>query len=252
VNPAGDTMSNETSAATEPVVTLARRLQQHNQQEILSKLLHDLRNPIHAVRITIELFSRIARREGDLDALMERAALYVSPGEAAVEQLVRNCERLGRWLSTPSAVTLAAMPLQDWLEELRLLLRACRPRMQIDWVLEAEPDVQVLADRARLGHAMFRYCLDSAASRILFRVRPGSERSVHVEVSLEGVATGGPERAPKPFDATELQALIAQGGGAPAHAPSHERPRSEGTSLDPCGLTLTFSRPASATEAAGA
>ena len=67
---------------------LLQRVQQENQRRILGKLLHDLRNPVHSLRITIELFSRLVRRSGDVDVLTDRAARYVAPAEAALNSLI--------------------------------------------------------------------------------------------------------------------------------------------------------------------
>lgn len=36
-------------------IMLFKRIQQENQRQILGKLLHDLRNPVHSIRISMEL-----------------------------------------------------------------------------------------------------------------------------------------------------------------------------------------------------
>ena len=62
-----------------PDAAAYRRVQQANQAQIVSKLLHDLRNPVHSLRIAIELFNRLAQPQADAKTLLPRAARY-APG----------------------------------------------------------------------------------------------------------------------------------------------------------------------------
>lgn len=219
------------SAAPQPATdsALLSRVQQRNQRELLSKLLHDLRNPIHSIRITMELFGRLARREGDLDKLMERAALYVEPGQAAVDQLLVSCERLGRWLAPPKPPAMARLSMESWLEEMRLLLHACRRRLQVELRMEAQPSPEAFVDRARLSHAILCYVLDHTPSQLTFRVSldPGGRvrlemssaegverRAGHGSAAAAGASRAMPEAAM--LGAAELDQLIGAAGGVAA------------------------------------
>ena len=88
--------------------------------------MHDLRNPVHSIRISMELFGRLARRNGDVDKLMERAGLYIDPAEAAVASLVANSERLARYLAAPAPAEVTGLPVEEVLTEVSTLLKVYR------------------------------------------------------------------------------------------------------------------------------
>src|SRR5688572_23688999 len=123
-------LGDSSAPAPPPDAAVLGRVQQENQRQIVGKLLHDLRNPVHSIRISMELFGRLARRNGDVDKLMERAGQYIDPAEAAVASLVANSERLARYLASPAPAEIAAVPVDELLTEVTALLKAGKRRMQ--------------------------------------------------------------------------------------------------------------------------
>ena len=117
--------------ATPPDAPVLSRVQQENQRQIVGKLLHDLRNPVHSIRISMELFGRLARRNGDVDKLMDRAGVYIERAEAAVASLVANSERLARYLAAPAMPETPTLQVEELLAEVTALLRAAKRRLQV-------------------------------------------------------------------------------------------------------------------------
>ena len=91
----------------------------------------------------MELFGRLARRNGDVDKLMERAGQYIDPAEAAVASLVANSERLARYLAAPAPAEVAGLPVEEVLTEVSALLKASKRRIQVTCTL---PDDRTLQD----------------------------------------------------------------------------------------------------------
>jgi signal transduction histidine kinase len=196
--------------------SLLHRLQQDNQRRILGKLLHDLRNPVHSLRITIELFARLARRSGDIDALMDRAARYVAPAEAALESLLAVTGRFGLYLSPPAPPQIGALDVRECLPEVAILLGGAGRPNRVEVVLqnpEGAPPLQVEADRPRLSHVLLLLCNPNEGS---VKVNATEEAdSVLIEVLTESPAV-----APG-FTREELSRLIANAGGELTLAPNH-------------------------------
>jgi hypothetical protein len=196
-----------------PDDALLRRAQQANQAQILGKLLHDLRNPVHSIRITMELFGRLARRTGNLDEMIERAALYIGPAESALDNLLANTERLGHWLASPAAPSIAGLGVREWCEEIALLLRACRRRMQV--TVGADGGLRMLADRQRVGHGILQCCLANASSQVALSAFGENDRVV-LELRFgepDDTALGGPV-IPAALTGEELRELFRTAGGA--------------------------------------
>lgn len=200
-------------------MALLLRVQRENQVQIVGKLLHDLRNPVHSVRITIELFGRLARKSGNVDALMDRAARYIGPAESALESLVKNSERVGEYLGAPAAPVLAPLNVQSWLGEIALLLRSSRRELQVTCdAASVEPALHIDADRTRLSHAFLRWALAAESSQVCLAARMESENAVCIELSRDpqqGEARGADPYA-SPFTAHEFQHLIGNAGGTAA------------------------------------
>jgi len=201
---------------TIPDEALLRRAQQGNQAQILSKLLHDLRNPIHSIRITMELFGRLARRTGNVDELIERAAVYIGPAEAAMNRLCANTERLAGWLANPTMPAVAALGVREWFEEVALLLRASRRRLNVT-VAVTDPALRMLADRPRLGHGVLQCCLANESSHATLLAREENDDRVAVEIrfgapgeTLSGERSGEQGAA---LNAEELRELFSNAGG---------------------------------------
>jgi hypothetical protein len=202
-------------ARTVPDEALLRRAQQANQTQILSKLLHDLRNPVHSIRITMELFGRLARRTGNLDEMIERAALYIGPAEAALDSLLSNTERLGHWLAGPVAPAIVPLAVRDWCEEIAVLLRASRRRLQVT-VSGADTGMRMLADRPRLGHGVLQYCLANASSQAALSAREDNDRVV-LDLRFgapDDTTSAGPSVGPAALSGEELRELLRNAGGA--------------------------------------
>ena len=170
-------------------------MQQENQRQIVGKLLHDLRNPVHSIRISMELFGRLARRTGDVDTLMERAAAYVDPAEAAVKNLVTNCERLARYVVVAAPAELQPFPVEEMVAEVILLLRAARRRLPVTCTLPGDAALNVHADRIRVCHVLLHTCLNNPASAVAMTVRIGTNGLVVLDVAFQAGAAD--EAAPR-------------------------------------------------------
>ena len=187
------------------------RVQQENQRQIVGKLLHDLRNPVHSIRISMELFGRLVRRSGDFDKMMERAGLYIDPAEAAVENLVANSERLSRYLAAPASPETQTLPVGELLSEVTTLLRAAKRRLQVTTTLpELLPAVR--ADRMRLCHVLLHCCLNNPASAVTIAVRP-ADGVVTFDLAFQA---GGAEEGARATALTpeELRTIVETAGGA--------------------------------------
>lgn len=188
------------------------RVQQENQRQLVGKLLHDLRNPVHSIRISMELFGRLVRRSGDFDKMMERAALYIDPAEAAVTSLVANSDRLSRYLAAPAAPETQALPVDEILSEVTALLRAAKRRMQVTTTLPDPPTPAVRADRMRLCHVLLHRCLHDPAPAVTIAVRP-AEGVVTFDLAFPAGAAAEGARA-TPLTPDELRVIVETAGGA--------------------------------------
>jgi hypothetical protein len=194
------------------------RIQQDNQRQILGKLLHDLRNPVHSIRISMELFGRLARRKGDLDKLMERAAAYIEPAEAAIESLVVNSERLGKYLAAPAAAQIAPTPVGPLLAEVTALVRAARRKLHVTCsISDADATLKIQADRVRLSHLLLHRCLNNAAANVAIAVSRDGDDSARIDLVFSGAgADDGTISAP--LDTAEIRLLGETAGGSMAAA----------------------------------
>jgi signal transduction histidine kinase len=196
-----------------PDAAILTRVQQENQRQIVGKLLHDLRNPVHSIRISMELFGRLARREGDFDKLMTRAAAYIDPAEAAVASLVANSERLAKYVAGPAAAELAPVPVDELLTEVAALLKASKRRLQATCALANGPALSLRADRIRVCHVLLHTCFNNPAPVVALSVRAGAAGLVVLDVAFQAGATDDAARA-NPLRAEELQTIVETAGGA--------------------------------------
>ncbi|HEX7011790.1 MAG TPA: hypothetical protein VF161_03545 [Steroidobacteraceae bacterium] len=194
---------------------LLERVQRELQQELLGKLLHDLRNPIHAIQISLELFGRMARDPTNAK-LRERAAAYVDPAEAALASLRMASARLTRYLSVPGAPKVAPLELDELMSEVALLLRASRRHMQVAY----EPDgagasISIEADATRLAHLLIHHCLGNAASSVRFSVEGRPSDGVAINARFDAAPSSAPEAGHRPvaLTARELKELVEAAGG---------------------------------------
>ncbi len=198
--------------APPPDAAVLNRVQQENQRQIVGKLLHDLRNPVHSVRISMELFGRLARRDGDFDKLMERAALYIEPAEAAVASLVLNCERLARYLAAAAAPEVQTVQVEELVAEVTALLRAAKRRLQVSFAAPDPPGLAIRADRMRLCHVLLHSCLNNAAAAVTISVRPANAMvAVDLAFQAGAVDDAGRTSALRP---DELRTIVETAGGA--------------------------------------
>lgn len=188
------------------------RVQQENQRQLVGKLLHDLRNPVHSIRISMELFGRLARRNGDVDKLMERAAQYIDPAEGAIASLVANSDRLSRYLAAPTSPETQTLPVDELLSEVTMLLRAAKRRLQVTSASPEPPSPAVRADRMRLCHVLIHSCLNNPASAVTIAVRPANGLVTFDLAFQAGSAEEGPRASP--LTPEELQAIVETAGGA--------------------------------------
>jgi hypothetical protein len=198
---------------TAPDAAVLTRVQQENQRQIVGKLLHDLRNPVHSIRISMELFGRLARRDGDFDKLMSRAAAYIDPAEAAVANLVANSERLAKYVAGPAAPEHVAVSVDELLTEIAVLLKAGKRRMQATCTPTNNPDLALRADRIRVCHVLLHSCFNNPAPAVALSVRTGTEGLVVVDVAFQAGAADEAVRA-SPLSAEELQTIVETAGGA--------------------------------------
>ncbi len=172
-----------------------------------------MRNPVHSIRISMELFGRLARRTGDVGKLMERAAAYVDPAEAAVQNLVTNLERLARYVVVAAPAELQPFPVEEMVAEVILLLRAARRRLQVTSTLPADAALNVHADRTRVCHVLLHTCLNNPAVAVAMTVRTGTNGLVVFDVAFQAGAGDEPPRATA-LRAEEIQAIVETAGGA--------------------------------------
>jgi len=161
----------------------------------------------------MELFGRLARREGDLDKLTARAAAYVDPAQAAVASLVANSERLAKYVVPPAAAELAPVPVDEVLTEVAALLKAGKRRMQATCTLANDPALSLRGDRIRLCHVLLHSCFNNPAAAVALSVRAGTERLVVLDVAFQAGTADGAARA-NPLTAEELQTIVETAGGA--------------------------------------
>lgn len=204
-----------------PDEALLSRIQQDNQRQILGKLLHDLRNPVHSIRISMELFGRLARRQGDVEKLFARAGAYIGPAEAAVDQLQHNTGRLATYLSAPTAPIAAPLDVMEWLVEIATLLKGARRKLQVAVEpFQGDVPAQISADRARISHALLHWCLNHECAAVTLAIRPGTHKEVSEEVRIEASsAPGDPSHTvagarAQPLTPRELAALLENAGGS--------------------------------------
>jgi signal transduction histidine kinase len=175
------------------------RVQAANQAQIIGKLLHDLRNPLHSLRITVELFSRLASPQADASALLPRAGRYAPGAEAAIEALSRQTERLAVYLQRPRLPALQPMPLNACLHEVAALLRDAAQPHDLEIRSALGDDVSVLADRPRFSHSLLAW------------MRLGAPRTLTAAEDQDGVyLTAGPASTPQDPD---VRALLESAGG---------------------------------------
>jgi signal transduction histidine kinase len=180
------------------------RVQAANQAQIISKLLHDLRNPVHSLRITVELFNRMAASQADASALLPRAARYAPGAEAAIEALSRHTERLAVYLQRPRQPAFQPLPLNACLHEIATLLREAAQPVDIEVRSSLGEDVSVLVDRPRFSHALLAWMRLSAGGVLAADDGPGG-----VSVTAEA---GSPPADP------DVHALMESAGGRLAGA----------------------------------
>jgi hypothetical protein len=168
---------------------------------------------VHSIRISMELFGRLARRSGDVDKLMERAGTYIDPAEAAVASLVANSERLAKYLAAAAAPELTPVPVDEMLTEVASLLKAAKRRIQVTCTLSGDAALRMRADRIRVCHALLHSCLNNPASVAALAIRPAAEALVVLDVTFQAGANGDAARA-NALRAEELQAIVETAGGA--------------------------------------
>jgi len=168
---------------------------------------------VHSIRISMELFGRVARRNGDFDKLMARAAAYIDPAEAAVASLVANSERLAKYVVGPAAPEPSAVLVDELLTELAALLKASKRRLQATATLTNDPALSVHADRSRVCHVLLHSCFSNPAPAVALSVRAGLEGLVVLDVAFQAGAVDVAPR-PNPLGAEELQTIVETAGGA--------------------------------------
>jgi hypothetical protein len=168
---------------------------------------------VHSIRISMELFGRLARRNGDFDKLMARAAAYIDPAEVAVASLVANSERLAKYVAGPAAAELVPVAVDELLTEVAGLLKAGKRRMQATSTLTNDPALSLRADRIRVCHVLLHSCFNNPTPAVALSVRAGTEGLVVLDVAFQAGAADDAARA-NPLRAEELQTIVETAGGA--------------------------------------
>jgi hypothetical protein len=168
---------------------------------------------VHSIRISMELFGRLARRNGDVDKLMERAGLYIDPAEAAVASLVANSERLARYLAAPSPAEVTVLPVEEVLTEISILLKASKRRIQVTCTLPEDRTLRMRADRIRVCHVLLHSCLNNPGSAVVLAGRPGADGLVVLDAAFQAGAADDAARS-VPLRTDELQTIVETAGGA--------------------------------------
>lgn len=186
---------------------LLQLVQQFNQSRIIGKLLHDLRNPLHSLRIAVELFGRIARDGAENPKLLEKAGRYVTPAENAVTALARQVDRTAMFVGAPRAVAIEPLTLAPWLADIATLLRESTLHIDTSIQSNAAEDAAVLADAPRLSHAVVHWALTRLQRCSVRAVVSEDAVQLHIGGDLVPVREGAVAEA-------ELQRLIEQAGAA--------------------------------------
>lgn len=166
----------------------------------------------------MELFGRLARRNGDFDKLMQRAAAYIDPAEAAVASLVMSSERLARYLAGPAPADVTDVPVDELLTEVAVLLKGGKRRIPVTCTLANDAALSLRADRIRVCHVLLHSCFNNPASAIALAVRAGANGLVVLDVAFQaGAVDAGAQSNPvqsNPLPAEELQTIVETAGGA--------------------------------------
>lgn len=190
-----------------PDTELLQKIQQFNQPRIVGKLLHDLRNPVHSLRITVELFSRIAKAGAEAGKLLEKAGRYAAPAEGATIALATQVDRISKYLSPPRAPAIETLAIDAWTAEIAALLSESADRIEATIESSLPNDAAALADAPRLSHGVLHWALTRKRTCVV----RASIRSDAVRLCIEGAASQRTHG-----DATsdaEVQRLIERAGG---------------------------------------
>jgi hypothetical protein len=154
----------------------------------------------------MELFGRLARRSGDVDKLMERAALYIEPAEAAIASLIANSERLARYLAPAGAPETASVPVGEILTEVTALLRGSKRRLQVACTLPDDAALKLRADRIRVCHVLLHSCLNSSTPAVAVSARADGSGLVVIEATFQAGANA--------LSTEEVRTIAETAGGA--------------------------------------
>lgn len=165
-----------------PDAALLQRVQQFNQPRIVGKLLHDLRNPMHSLRIAVELFSRIANAGPDAGKLLEKAGRYAGPAQGAGVALAVQVDRIAMYLSPPLAPAIQPLAINAWLAQITALLRESTHGIETVVQSRAPDDLVAFADAPRLSHGVLHWAL----TRLHTCALHASVQADAVQIRIEG------------------------------------------------------------------
>lgn len=191
-----------------PHSALLQSVQQFNQPRIIGKLLHDLRNPVHSVRIAVELFGRVASAGPEGAKLLEKAGRYAAPAESAVAALGAQIDRMALYVGPPVAPAPQPIAIDAWLADIAALLRESTHQVDASVESQLAEDVAAVADVPRLSHGVLHWALTRTRACTLRAAEEGAALRLHVEGAgaadaHEGAATDA-----------QLQRLIEEAGGS--------------------------------------
>lgn len=197
-----DSSSDELGELASDMNSMASRLQDMEsvRRDFLGNVSHELRSPVSNIRLTSEVLERRAQRLGD-----DSAKLF--------QTIVSETERLDSMISELmeiTAIEAGVLSLEQEVVELRPMLENLRQshlpgaeRKNITLGLLADPNIQIVADKAKLERAV-RNLLDNA---IKFTPEGGqvvvSARKLDGQVVIEVTDNGdgiSPEDLPRVFE----------------------------------------------------
>ena len=115
--------SAEPNVATIIDAELLHRVQRQNQEQIIGTLLHDLRNPVHSMRITVELLVGSRRRTPTPPRYWRGRRGMSGRRSRRSTALTRQADRLSTYLGPPRPPAAEPIAVNDWLAEVATLLR---------------------------------------------------------------------------------------------------------------------------------
>lgn len=183
------------------------------QEEVLSVVSHDLRNPLNAIRMNVELLARQLAKEDSEIRFLKRTDTVIDTCHS-MNVLIDDLVQLGR-LRQKKDLQPESIRLRDFTDDIRLRLGPLALEKNISLSIKNVPAISFTADREKLlrvfsnivGNAI-KFTPEGGKITIESVVR-GSELLFHVTDTGPGIA---PEDLPKIFERYWQSGLKAKKG----------------------------------------